>query len=621
MRLESIDVRGYRGLRGRYELGAGLTLVTGPNEAGKSTFHEALIHGLFGFSPEQRRRRAGCSEKEQRAPWTGGPFGLALRLADAGGRRVLVSWDFEADLVAVQDALTGEPVLREQPSQRHDYELGRRLSGMGREQFEQICCLYQGALEPVRSGEELKASLQRALESAPGAQSGVAGADERLRRRLQCLGVHSGSYKVLRDGALQRLGAREQELELELAQARERRDELAAMVVELDQARTRALTLATQPLGREPLPDRDASAGAEDRAPTPTADPVLARFRTRRDELIEARARASQPRWHAGWLLAAAALVLGGLLGSLTLTPALAVAALAGLGCGWLARPMPRSRPHEQLEEFGGRSFDELDREAQAEDLLRERERSAREQELARRRERGRLEELEAQMLVERLQTLAQERERGLGDPAEIEVELAQVRGGRRRAELERDAIETAREELRRAASETHRRVAPYLIEALRRELPRITRGRYGEGTVEEDLSIRLFAPESGDLVSVEQLSRGTRDQVALVQRLEIAKLLDASAGRAPLLLDDPFAHFDSSRLSLAVELIGEVSERRQVILFSEDIHVIEAVLERWPGCALIELSDPAERVEGGMRLQALAGAGGSGPVPQGPHV
>lgn len=602
MRLESIDVRGYRGLSGYHELGEGLTLVTGPNEAGKSTFHDALIHGLFGFSPEERRRREGSSEKDQRAPWTSGPFGLVLRLADVDGRRLLVTWDFEADLAVVQDALTGEPILREQPSQRHDYELGRRLSAMGREQFEQVCCLYQGALETVRPGEELKASLQRALESAPGLQSGVAGADERLRRRLQGLGVNAGSYKALRDGALQRLGAREQELERELALARERRGELAAIIVQLDEARARAGMLSG-----ESTESDDPSRSGELQAVAP--DPLLARFRARRDELIEARARAAQPSWHAGWLGAAVVLVLCGLLGVAALGPALALLALAGLACAWAGRPMQRSDLEERLEEFAGRSFQELDREAQAEDLLLAQERSRHEHELARRRERSRI---EAEKLVERLQTLLAERERGLGDPPEIEVELAQVRGARRRAELEREAIRIAREQLQLAASETHRRVAPALIEALRRELPRITRGRYGEGTVEEDLSIRLHAPESGNLVSVEQLSRGTRDQVALIQRLEIARLLDSSAGRAPLLLDDPFAHFDSQRLRLAVELIGEVSEHRQVILFTEDVHVIETVLERWPGSAVIELADPAgARVSVNARLPAVAGAAG----------
>jgi uncharacterized protein YhaN len=93
--------------------------------------------------------------------------------------------------------------------------------------------------------------------------------------------------------------------------------------------------------------------------------------------------------------------------------------------------------------------------------------------------------------------------------------------------------------------------------------------------------------------VSIEQLSRGTRDQVALVQRLEIARLLDATSGDAPLLLDDPFAHFDAERLRLGAELIAEVSGRRQVILFTEDTMVMERMQEACSECTVIELPDP----------------------------
>ena len=194
---------------------------------------------------------------------------------------------------------------------------------------------------------------------------------------------------------------------------------------------------------------------------------------------------------------------------------------------------------------------------------------------------------------IAQLGAVTKEREERLADPADLEVQLADVRSRRERAEFLRDATRIAREALHEAAHDTHRRVAPHLNAALRRDLPRITRGRYEEGTVDEDLSVRLYAPESWSLVSVEQLSRGTRDQVALVQRLEIARLLDPTAGQAPLLLDDPFAHFDSERLRLGAELIVEAAERRQVVLFTEDAEVIGVMKELSPSSRVIDLPDP----------------------------
>jgi uncharacterized protein YhaN len=111
---------------------------------------------------------------------------------------------------------------------------------------------------------------------------------------------------------------------------------------------------------------------------------------------------------------------------------------------------------------------------------------------------------------------------------------------------------------------------------------------------VADDLAIRVLVPGSGKVVDVERLSRGTRDQIALVERLELARLLDPTGGGAPLLLDDCFSHTDEHRLPLALELLAEVAEHRQVIVFTGDRGVVDAVLAVDGTAAVIELPDPA---------------------------
>lgn len=573
MRLERLDIRGYRRLRGSYELAPGLTLVTGPNEAGKSTLHDALIHALFGFSPDERRRRGSSSEKDARAPWAGGPFGVTLRARDPRGRAVLAVWDFATDLAELHDAHTGERLLREKPKQRDEYQLGPQLVGMTRKEFLQVCCLHQEALTTVSPSEELRASLQRSLEAAPAEEIGVQSADERLRKLLSDIGVHNTHYRALPGGELARLVEREGALVRELAQAHTQRAELDQVAARLDRARERrARASSSAPPPSESLP----------------RDPTVAHFRDRRDELLAQLALPqAQPTWSSGPLAGALLLAALAALGAALVHPALAALLLGAAACAWAARPrLIDDGGPDPLADFGGRSFEELDRMRIEED--------------------HRLEALQAERLAERLgaqreldievaelHAILDERETNLSDPADLEVELAAVRIRREWIELERDAVRIARDALRAAAHDTHRRVAPHLNEALRRELPRITRGRYAEGAVDEELAIKLYAPESGGLVGIEQLSRGTRDQVALVQRLEIARLLDPNAGRAPLLLDDPFAHFDPQRLRLGAELIAEVAEHRQVILFTEDPHVAQAIREADPACARIELPDP----------------------------
>ena len=72
---------------------------------------------------------------------------------------MLVRWDFAGDEAEIHDALTGDLLLREQPKQRHDHEIGLKLVGMTRAEFVQVCCLFQEALDTVHPTEDLRAAL------------------------------------------------------------------------------------------------------------------------------------------------------------------------------------------------------------------------------------------------------------------------------------------------------------------------------------------------------------------------------------------------------------------------------------------------------------------------------
>ena len=185
--------------------------------------------------------------------------------------------------------------------------------------------------------------------------------------------------------------------------------------------------------------------------------------------------------------------------------------------------------------------------------------------------------------------------EQGLAVPAELEERLAAAAERIARIEQATEAIRIARDELLAAAAETYREFAPRLNARLAETLPRITRGRYREALVDADLNVTVVAPETGLYVSVEQLSCGTRDQIFLVQRLELACLLDTTAGAAPLLLDDPFAHFDLPRLRLGVALLAEIAEARQVILFTEDTRVVDLARAADPAVTVVELEPPPD--------------------------
>lgn len=204
-----------------------------------------------------------------------------------------------------------------------------------------------------------------------------------------------------------------------------------------------------------------------------------------------------------------------------------------------------------------------------------------------------RLERKEAEV-----ETLIMTQESALPDIPALKERLALLQERIGRIERVAGAVGLAREALEEAARETHKKFAPHLNAALQRHLPRITDGRYVNAVVDEDLQIRVQAPETGKFVSVGVLSRGTQDQIYFIQRLEIVRLLDPTTGEAPLLLDDAFTRFDAKRLRLAFGVLAEVASERQVVLFTEDEDMIDIAEDLKIPCSLIRLPAPAIRAE-----------------------
>lgn len=68
--------------------------------------------------------------------------------------------------------------------------------------------------------------------------------------------------------------------------------------------------------------------------------------------------------------------------------------------------------------------------------------------------------------------------------------------------------------------------------------------------------------------LTLSQLSRGTRDQVALALRLALIHEQKQSFGHVPLVLDDVFIASDDVRANAAVQLLVEIAEQGQQIVF-----------------------------------------------------
>jgi DNA repair exonuclease SbcCD ATPase subunit len=112
----------------------------------------------------------------------------------------------------------------------------------------------------------------------------------------------------------------------------------------------------------------------------------------------------------------------------------------------------------------------------------------------------------------------------------------------------------------------TIRTATRYLERTMVVDLARVTAGRYRRVQVDdEDLGLRVYAPERGDWVDVTTLSQGTLDSVYLAARIGLVRLVTGDR-RPPLVLDDPFVTLDDERAARALELLHDISTDFQVI-------------------------------------------------------
>ena len=137
-----------------------------------------------------------------------------------------------------------------------------------------------------------------------------------------------------------------------------------------------------------------------------------------------------------------------------------------------------------------------------------------------------------------------------------------------RLAELERyeRALEYGLNALEEAQKELQRRFVPQITAQAQRYLSKLTGGRYDRLIIGQDLSVQAANRNETALRSAQWRSEGTADQMALALRLAIWVRLNPEG---PLILDDALIRFDNDRLKYAMELLKELGEKRQIILFS----------------------------------------------------
>lgn len=153
-----------------------------------------------------------------------------------------------------------------------------------------------------------------------------------------------------------------------------------------------------------------------------------------------------------------------------------------------------------------------------------------------------------------------------------LELEHARAERHLHQTQARLRLLQTTEQLLREANARYLSQLSPRLQPRIEHYLPSLTQGRYTRATLDEQLTLQVFHPERGEWLAVEHShpawSVGAVDQLFFACRLGLADAL-ADDLRLPLLLDDPFVHFDNARYRAALELLREVAQHTQVLLFS----------------------------------------------------
>ena len=188
----------------------------------------------------------------------------------------------------------------------------------------------------------------------------------------------------------------------------------------------------------------------------------------------------------------------------------------------------------------------------------------------------------EQQVVLSRVEDRMAEENRLRGLAAQLRQTVAE----NRRMKEETDAIEIAIDTIHNLSDTIRTRLGTYLNNEASRVLNDLTGGHYRSMDVGNINDISLNS--SDGMISVNDVSAGTADQVYLAVRIAAARFMMQGKDSLPLIFDDSFAFFDDERLKSAVSYVAS-DYRGQIFIFSCHRRE-EEVLAETGRCRILEL-------------------------------
>ena len=158
---------------------------------------------------------------------------------------------------------------------------------------------------------------------------------------------------------------------------------------------------------------------------------------------------------------------------------------------------------------------------------------------------------------------------RSMGEEDALRFRLREKEEQRALLQEEYDAVALAMEVLDEANVTLQNRFSPALGTRAAEIFRHLTAGRYEKVLLSRDFSLETEEGADSAARSVQLLSQGAADQLYLAVRLAICDMVLPEDKTVPLVLDDALLSFDEARLHAALDYLVEVSQKRQILLFS----------------------------------------------------
>ena len=193
---------------------------------------------------------------------------------------------------------------------------------------------------------------------------------------------------------------------------------------------------------------------------------------------------------------------------------------------------------------------------------------------------------------ADRAEAVRRERAATLRSVAGAEESLATEQARLDRVSVLAATLDLTAEFLMQAQDRVHRDIAPVLVRTLERWLPSVTGGRYVNARVDPATLVVQVRGPGRPWRQADRLSVGTAEQVYLLLRVALAEHLTTTDETCPLLLDDVTVQADPVRTEAILDLLLQLSQDRQIVLFAQEPMVADWARRALSGedTALIEL-------------------------------